>query len=740
MKKLLLITSCLLLAYSAYTQDKFNDLYESFSVNDRFSNMQNLIHYQGKNPDHAIVYFKLAEINNEYLRETNPLFMYPILKNYYSQAKIYYGLVNFKIDDRQVRNDRDYYGTIPKAEDHKKIEKDDVVNEVNRRLGELDEYFGYAESVHLNFTRCVSKYNSCLYFYRNVLERYPNYKDLFLKADDDLLEQLANMVADFDSSIVYFDAYKTACSQLPHLLKVNTYQIHPIVTYRLEGLTEADFEKEVVNLWDFKSWGENFLKLMDTDINTIRDGLFDVDQAMDQQIEQLIHRTAFENEIDYYRPEARFQNLIGKYDYSSICNDLFDYKNSKIEWLAATKQEVNDTSLHDNFYLIAKLRYYEDLAEEVKALNDELALLRQNISFEKIILYNHFFNEQYGGMDGLMRWCVLEKSRNDELLNSNLEHLVKFIQHDREKYFFSDRVVSFQNQLIPFGIQRTTALQTMIDTTLTTGFKVFNKRWKYLHGVQIDKNGKGKAFLAGFDQQDRGRWLVSPRDKVQGSSLLFDHKILDDSTCYLVGWTEIPGDSQLIKETFVVAYDWNGKEEKNVVLQKNAFPLHLEVDEINEQYLLITRSTFNDSLTDLPVLKVALYTFNDSLKWEKEIFTDAELIDVVNTNNNFLIVIKGKSMNYQAWSLNYSAENQIVSSLYLTREGEMKHIGTYHIDGRVDLTSCLKINDNTINYIGKDLTNEAVSNVFYLLTDELGQPKLCNREGVTYEIYTEKSR
>lgn len=70
----------------------------------------------------------------------------------------------------------------------------------------------------------------------------------------------------------------------------------------------------------------------------------------------------------------------------------------------------------------------------------------------------------------------------------------------------------------------------------------------------------------------------------------------------------------------------------------------------------------------------------------------------------------------------------------------MKHIGTYRIDGIVDLTSCLKINDNTLNYIRNYLSNEAMSSVFYLLTDEHGQPKFCNREGVTYEIYSEKSR
>jgi len=323
MKKYLFILFTII-SSASIAQPEFKEVYKSLGINDRFSNMMNLRDYQYQNHDHAIAYFLLAEIYDQYMRETDPLVMLDVLTADYQELKTNYGLAKFKLDESQVRRDREYFGEIKITTTKRNVSLPDIVNEIDNRLKAAEVYSNDAINLHNSYYRCIEKYNQCLFKYREILKFNPNYKDMYLMVDDDLIADVQGIAVNFDSVMIYFDSYKISCSKMPHLIKVNQYHLNPIITYRLEGLVDADFTLPVVELWDFKSWAESFLKNVDNDIVPIRKGMVDVDNRLDQQIGKLKNEDIYGDNLSVFKPEDKFLNLIGKYDYSSIVKDLFE--------------------------------------------------------------------------------------------------------------------------------------------------------------------------------------------------------------------------------------------------------------------------------------------------------------------------------------------------------------------------------------------------------------------------------
>jgi len=715
------------------SSQNFKDVYESLQVNDRFSNMMNLRHYQEKNPDHAITYFLLGEIYNQYMSEANPLLMFNVIETNYLQALTHYGLLKTKLDEKQARQDREYFGQISIATDNKKVGIEDVIIEVDKRLAAIENYYQNSKTVHDNYFRCISKYNECLFRYREILADYPNYKNLYLLANQKLIEEVQTLGANFDSAIVYFDEYKKSGSALSHVLTINGYKLNQIVTYRLEGLIEADFSLPIVELWDFKSWANSFLEIINSDISAIKNGLIENDEKLSAQINKLKEEDIYSDKMDFYRTDLKFQNLIGKYDHTSICNNLIDYRQSKVQYLLSTRKTVNQLSDSSQFFLINKLWYYRDLANAKAALNLQAENLKKSISIDDVGKYFDFFSRRYNGMDGLIRWCEVEKWDNDQLFDINLKHLNEFIRRDKNRFYFKDSTLVYQHQRIAFGIQHPDSIGNSTDTLITTGFYPF-KKWNYISGNKWIKGKNKSAFLAKVDPDGKIDWMIFPNiesSKLDSNVVVNQIQITDDSICWVASQAKVwKSSSEFDVQVIVSSYNWKGMLRKQVVSDVGMMPISFQVDEINEQYLLITKSLKSDSLANAgTMVKIALYTFNDSLLWAKQLTLNGNVIDVLNVNSNFFVVF-----NYSKFRIGSGAEiastnvqNGSFGILKIFRAGSFDWVGTYDISEKLKLTSAYKLSSEELNFIGEiDKSNGEADKIFYMVTNRSGIPVFSN--------------
>jgi len=717
----------ILIAVSASGQSEFKDVFKSLSENDRFSNMMNLRNYQMMNPYNAIPYFLSAKINDEYMRETNPIWLYDFVALNYNESRVLYGLAKLRLDEQQARRDREYYGEIEILTGKRNVTLPDIINEIDKRLASAEEYFNNAKSVHDNYFKCINKYNECLFKFREILKYYPNYKDLYLLSNDDLINDVKGIAQNFDSSLVFFETYSTSCAKLPHLLKVNNYQLNTIDTYRLEGLIESDFSLPVVQLWDFKTWSDNFLKIVATDIQKIRNGMIETDDLLNKQIDKLKNEEVYADELPFYWPEDKFLNLIGKYDYSSVANDLFNYKKLKINYLVNIRRKINNPTDSINEQLFNRLVYYKDLAFQEKILNEEADLFKSSISIDKVGKYLGFFDTRYRGMDGLIRWYEVDKYSNNEIFKSNLRHLQKFIQLDEQKNDYADSLFLYKKKEIAFGIQKPDFDSIKADTVLTTQLDRFKNKSLFLSGFEIDKKLKMSSFLTKVDENGKVEWFLKPRfpvlDTLEKSFPVFQ-QLLDDSNCVVLHHFSSRNGLKQQAGNVIIKTNWKGEVVQTLMLKTNDFPRYFFVDEINEQFVVVTKgnNTINDSFSK-DTLSISLYDYSGNQLWNKQFLLNGNFVDVVFTNSNLFVTFNfNQFSSLSGESISFASNNPDITNalcLYIKRDGTLKSICQYSLPEGFAVDISKKINSNLINLVGK---TQGSNEPLYLLIDSDGIP------------------
>ncbi len=740
MRKYFVLILFVFISASSFSQNEFKQLYESLSVNDRFSNLFNLRDYQGKYPGHAITYYLTGKIYEQYMRETNPLFLFNFVDLNHREAITNYNLAKLKIDEKQARHDREYYGDIEIITDKKKAGLTDVLYELEVRLDETDKYFQAAKSAHDNYYKCIRKYNECLYVYRDIVEGFPNYKDLYLLADESLRRGILNIKLNFDSSLVFFETYRASCEKLQHILKVNEYKLNPIITYRLEGLVEADFTRPVVELWDFSTWAENFLGVLDGDIKLIKEGIFENDISLDKQIDKLRNEEYYSDEMQYFIPSDKFKNLIGKYDYSSLCNKVFNYKSTKVEYMVKTRATINDPRDTVGEFLINRLRYFKDLAFMKEELNHEADLLKMSISIDDIGKYFQFFETRYRGMDGLKRWCEVEKYDNDNVFLKNLLNLKEFINRENQKFAYEDSIVEWKKKKLAFGIQHPDISSLKRDTLITTRFAKFKKKDHFLSGYEILKDSTLKTFTARVDENANVCWLnsitVPGKDTVKSIVPEFQ-QILDDSVAIVLNSVETVKKGVIKRSNYLSGYNWAGKEILFKDIESSAYPRYFYADEINENFLIISKGLQKEEdYSSIDTVNISFYDFEGKILWSNNYLLKGSVVGVVHTNSNFLI-----TFNFDYFSDNKSktldspGDNLNLLGLYITRDGKLQDINQYSYSGNLDCQISEKVTSNYINLVGEKWESGSNSGkgMFYILINPEGGIEYSTIDELKYE-------
>jgi len=724
MKHLLIQTALLILALSVgFAQGiSFKELHESMSTSDPFSNMLNLRTYQQTNPDHAIAYFLLGEIYDNYMRETDPTRQFIMLESHYNQVKTYYSLLQAKLTEHQASQDREYYGEIENISGKRKIGYPDIIHDVRKKADEATLFFENAKTVHESYVNCINKYNECLFSFREIVSIYPYFKDLYLLAPPSVVEKIDILEKNYRESVLNFERYHNACKELPKLLKAPHLIEMPIVTYRLEGLVESDFTADTVKIWNYGKWALDFRQVMNDDIKTIREQLITCDKKLDLQTNELLQQERYYEEPNTYKPDERFQFLIGKYDPHSLCNRLLDYKSSKIGFLAQARLSINDPEKAADHFLGKRLRYFKDLALNLDQLNNEAALLKESVSLSGIDRYFDFFESRYKGMDGLKRWCDVEQYQNRAFFNNMLNNLGHFLQFEEKKNEFSGLCARYKDKPVPLGVMSVDDNPVISDTLVSLFFETQGRNKNMVSGLLFGKDSLFVPYLAQTDTAGQVKWMVFPSpekiDKKTQNCWPSEMIITSDSSVLLLLTVLDKVDARSPKN-FLLKFDKNGQQSFSALIDTCGYARFLGYDEIAEEYLLITKGTERTNRpTNVETVTISLLGGEPfKTRWKYQFELTGSIVGVLTTNANFLIVgndLEGN--NTGEGQKQYSG-----FSTFIERNGQVSKTYRYTLPEGVWLSKALKATSQHMALYGQVGNDRADKNLpLFLLVNETG--------------------
>jgi hypothetical protein len=169
---------------------------------------------------------------------------------------------------------------------------------------------------------------------------------------------------------------------------------------------------------------------------------------------------------------------------------------------------------------------------------------------------------------------------------------------------------------------------------------------------------------------------------------------------------------------------WQGKILSFQPIDTSGVPRFFHFDEIADEFLLITKGTLYEEVTDSDEqLTVSLFNNKLTPVWRNRSTIKGNLVDLLFTNANFMLVGNSTSyLSHERDEFKFNHGDQSCGfAIYLSREGQIAHVHQYlHPDG-LTLSFAEKVSSNHFSFLGNTEPSDKVKEWVYLLVNENGE-------------------
>lgn len=525
--KILISTYIILISMFSVSWSQ-NAQYEDILASQRSLSPENyynaLIKFQNENPTWPNVYFKLGNVQLEIFSELDPLVDRNSSRQYIANVRTNYSLAKNYVDDKEIRRNFDWY-EMPKAKNKDSLVAE-VINKVNQNYLNSIKYADNYESLIKNYDNAVRNYLEAREIFIDINNRADNLRQLFLKADNKLKSDIKTCGVHFDSTLYYLDKYRALYQTMPHkkIRKVNVNLIK-IDYYRMNGITPTNFLLDDLDLWDYKDWSENFLKLIREEVDELKVELSNAYTSFLKLSDRTINgNECFQANINELKLQ-RLANIVSKYDNQSLLIDIFQYQQAKLTYGNQVAYEnncnVSNQSPSDNL-ISRKARILQNLYEGYKGTDSLCSIIgstnHQTNSFQ------WFFDKYMSGSTGVAQFTVQQQTENATAIKQNIQKLMAL----QDRQFYNSEFVSKELKL---------AGDTITNQTLVDGDKIeITQRIVIdsLYEIFMAKKLSGRNSIYGVRKINEGFRIVWEEPLKTGQTPDY-YKMLSDSSLVIGG-------------------------------------------------------------------------------------------------------------------------------------------------------------------------------------------------------------
>lgn len=669
------------------------------------------------------VYFRLAIIYEKVYKNADPLTDYKLVMANAAEASSRFLQCNAYVDAREVgKNNEYYYPFFPNSFDAKgkpAVEFPKVAAKFKSGLDSANLIRVKLPAIYHNFTRCVNSYDKAVKLFASISNQYASLEDLYMLYDDALDAKLTSLKSDYDSSVYYFDQYKTLIKEYP--IKYNqTYTIKPIETFRLDGLiTGLNFLTNKVDLWNYSAWVDGVRKTHSTNIKDLRAKLFEAEDKLQASINKVNA-----GPVPDFKPVPLNKQLVlelNNVDKESAVLALLHYQHYIQSWLYDTKNFKVDTANSERNAVA-----YSDFIHQNRHADTLIREVSSKITDLKVTMHKEFVSKYFGGKSALEKYvadqtAMVSKSYQD--LAGNLRSSI--LQKDDSSWMFKnkDNVVRFQNKVIPLRIRPVRPED--LDKGLL--FTLFNQ-----------KNPDGSAFLAGIHKPDKkinntvvfvarvapdGKvaWLNSFNPKIDSLSATADANqfvgpaiVTPEGLALLVRSEHLTNGSKV--NTFFYLNNEKGDTKVKFTLVDTTYPRFIKYMEKLNAFVFVLKGTeekinFN-AKEDITVMCVNVLK---DIMWKKAFAVTGNIVDVRPVTDGLLLAGNFMTINDSKGSEVRTKVNALESNPYLVRVGEKGELTPMPISVPFSfyLSKVVKVSDQSINLLGtKDTFETGITKPF----------------------------
>lgn len=417
----------------ADAQKKYEEIYinlPTWSVDQSYSE---LMDYQRKDPYLANVYIQLGVISEHKLIGTDPLREIENTQFWAKNAELFWGNLKVYYKENDARHS-DFYENLNIPMKGSRLTDAEVMDFVKKHQTFCKNYADSAQILYDALERSKKAYNICLTTYRDICDNYTTLNEALLCYDKGLIEKLKILEVNYNECISQFNYYKQVLKQHPLLNYRQIYDVKPIPTFRLDGLTNSDFLQNRFFIWDYKLWVDDYMKKIKDDILPLRKEIESINAKFVSGYEEWkLGKTSVVTAEPAYDDYFLFR--LGRYDNNSLVRELFSYLESRRVLLAMAQDSlalpVDSLPANRNRHL----RHLYRASQQYMTADQNRQALANFMSDKnndaRIRRFDDFFKKNYGS-NKIVSYPKEQLQVLDNVFQGMLVNYVKFLENMHE--------------------------------------------------------------------------------------------------------------------------------------------------------------------------------------------------------------------------------------------------------------------------------------------------------------------
>jgi hypothetical protein len=401
-KNIFLLLSLVFFAAVAYGQKvKYKDLFLLLNSKQYGDAEPFLRKFLKDNPDHPNGLLYMGIIFQERSNKDDVLKQTEVLQRHIDSAVLFYEKAYKEIDEKEVKRNDEYYENYKRRDLRTgdfAIKLSDIQFDIEKRIQGLKERKTRTGSLKQYFTATETLYGKTNSEFKALQSNCDGIKELLLRSDESTFNALNRIVSVFDSCLAAFKNYK-ATSQL--LGKTGYNQIltlQVINDFKNDGTSLCDFTQDDLKLWDYKSWAQHTIQIIEKEINPMRESLISYDIEINKIREKLKKDSVdLSGELTQLAEKAPTANL-KKIDSEPLPSLIFDMK---IADLLYASRLIANKPLKDSSNVSLQLGRVDRELKLIDRLDSLSALLLKRDLDKEGENYKDYVASAYGTLDVL---------------------------------------------------------------------------------------------------------------------------------------------------------------------------------------------------------------------------------------------------------------------------------------------------------------------------------------------------
>lgn len=330
---------------------------------------------------------------------------------------------NSMITDKEIKKEKDYYAMYSQRDLRSgtfEIKLAHIQYDLQKRVDALRERIDKIKMVKHYFNEAETGYKKCNEIYISLQQAYPGLREFYLRADDRTIAQLKELAALFVATTKAFDNYKVSLGNLGKTTYNQKWNVKEISDFKTEGSQPTDFYQNDLLIWDYKSFADKSMMIIDNEVKPLRNELITYDIEINKLAEKLKQDSVSVRSDLARLVENLLNDKLKKIDPEPLPMDVLALKMADLEYKSAL---MDSRRLKDSLNVYLQLDLVKTEISYLKKV-DSLAvkLLTRNID-EEALNYQHFVNSTYNSAALLKSYVRAEKEFADREMKKKVEQL-----------------------------------------------------------------------------------------------------------------------------------------------------------------------------------------------------------------------------------------------------------------------------------------------------------------------------